>query len=161
MRVADACIYEVATCLPGVTARDLARVMRDRQIGYIVVVQPCEGGEMAPVGMVTDRDLAIRMVADGGDASTLTAGDLMHAPVATVLETDSIHDAIRRMARLGISRLPVVNASRHVIGIVMANDLVRVVAEDLCELARINPRRIEVAQAAAPGPLPCHWPPRQ
>jgi signal-transduction protein with cAMP-binding, CBS, and nucleotidyltransferase domain len=157
MRIGDVCTYEVATCLRGVSAREVARVMRDRQVDDVVVVEPCNS-EMLPIGIVTDRDLVVRIVAAGCDADALTAGDVMHDQVATAFASESVYDAVRRMEHLGIG-LPVVNERRHLVGIVAAGDIVRLMGQELSEVGRIGPHRIEAEGEAAPWPGPSHWPP--
>jgi signal-transduction protein with cAMP-binding, CBS, and nucleotidyltransferase domain len=160
MRVGEVCIHDVATCVRSAHLRELAKVMRDRHVGNVVVVEPLDG-EVLPVGIVTDRDLVVRVIAAGCDADAHTAGEVMHTPVTSVLESESVHDAIERMGRLGVSRLPVVDHRGHLRGIITANDIVALLGSEIGEIGRISPQRTEREQAGTPAPGPCHWPPRQ
>ncbi|HEX6364077.1 MAG TPA: CBS domain-containing protein [Albitalea sp.] len=160
MNIGEVCIHDIATCVRSATLREIAKVMRDRHVGNVVVVEPVDG-EVLPVGIVTDRDLVVCVIAAGRDAGALTAGEAMHSPVASVLESESVHHAIECMGTLGVSRLPVVDHHGHLTGIISASEIVALLGRELGEIGRISPHRIELEQAAAPAPGPCHWPPRQ
>lgn len=96
---------------------EAARVMRDRDIGNVIVL---EGGTVS--GIVTDRDIVIRAVAEGQDPSTITLGDIASRDVTTLSPSDSVEDAVRVMRDKAVRRLPVVEGDRPV-GIVSIGDL--------------------------------------
>ncbi len=132
---------EVVTAVAGDTARHVAGLMRERNVGSVVIVD--EAG--APVGFVTDRDLAVDIVADGHPADALVGG---HAsgPVVTGTPDMSVLDAVDLMAEHGIRRLPVLDDDR-LTGIVTLDDLA-VRTGDL-ELAQSITARL--TRAALPG----------
>ena len=98
------------------TVADAAQQMRDLDIGDVLVVQ---GGMLA--GIVTDRDLVVRAIAEGRDA-TSTLGDIVSSQVVCITPTDSADDAIRLMRDRALRRVPVVENGRPV-GIVSLGDL--------------------------------------
>lgn len=96
---------------------DAAKAMDERDIGDVLVMQ---GGELC--GIVTDRDIAIRAVARGGDPSTMRLGDICSRELVMLKPDDGIEDAIARMREHCVRRMPVVDGGRPV-GIVSLGDL--------------------------------------
>jgi CBS domain-containing protein len=99
------------------TIADAARVMRDSDIGDVVVV---EDGQVS--GIVTDRDIVIRAVADARDSDSTTVADVCTTGVETIEPDASVDDAVRLMREKDIRRLPVTESGRPV-GIVSLGDL--------------------------------------
>ncbi|HVL47076.1 MAG TPA: CBS domain-containing protein [Candidatus Thermoplasmatota archaeon] len=108
---------KVVTIAPRASAREASRLMRAKAIGCLVVV---DGG--APLGVVTERDLAFRVLAEGRDPDGTRVADVMSAPVATVDPAASIEEAAMRMKQLGVKRL-VVCLDGEVRGLVSATDI--------------------------------------
>ena len=96
---------------------DAARAMRDSDIGNVIVL---ENGRIC--GIVTDRDIAIRGVAEGRNISSLTLGDICSRQLTTLSPTDSVDDAVLLMREKALRRLPVVEGGKPV-GIVSLGDL--------------------------------------
>ena len=120
-----------------------AKLMRDHHIGALVVT---EGGAGArrPIGIVTDRDMVVEVVAADVDYRTLTVGDIMSERPATLKETAGLFEIIAQMRNGGVRRLVVVDANEHLLGIVAMDDLIPVLAEELSALAqaiRVEQRR--------------------
>jgi CBS domain-containing protein len=99
------------------TVLQAAQVMRDSDIGDVVVV---EDGQVA--GIVTDRDIVVRSVADGRDADSTTVGDIATTGIQAIEPEASVDDALRTMREDDIRRLPVAKNGRPV-GIVTLGDL--------------------------------------
>jgi CBS domain-containing protein len=150
MRIGDICSRSVVTCGVEDGVPELARLMREEHVGDVVVVEEAFGIRR-PVGIVTDRDLVVQVLAAGIDAASVTAGDLMHG-ISTVLETEAVYDAIWTMRRSGARRLPVVDGRNGLFGIVTMDDLVQFLAEELTELSRVSPhqRRMETEARCEP-----------
>ena len=108
-----------ACCTAQTPLRDVARMMVDHDCGQIPVVDD----QGAPLGVVTDRDIAVRIVAEGRDAASATAGDAMSTPAQTVREDSSLKDAVCLMEAAKIRRVPVVDASGKLAGIVSIADI--------------------------------------
>ena len=101
----------------GDTIVDAARVMRDSDIGDVVVM---EDGQVS--GIVTDRDIVVRGIAEGRDPDSTTVGDVCTTGIETIDPASSVDDALRLMREHDIRRLPVVKNGRPV-GIVSLGDL--------------------------------------
>lgn len=114
------------------SAQDLARRMDDERIGSVVVT---DGDE--PVGIVTDRDLAMRVVGDGSDPGSMTAEDVMSENLTTVNADDGFYTAAERMSEEGIRRLPVVDSDGSLNGIITADDFTELLADEQAQLASI------------------------
>ncbi|MEA2297441.1 MAG: hypothetical protein QOF77_377 [Solirubrobacteraceae bacterium] len=107
----------VVTAPPAATVREVAELMRDRNVGSVVLADPSEH----PVGFITDRDLAISVVAGAGDGQA-AASDHASAPVVTATTAMDVEEAAALMVRHGIRRLPVLDGER-LAGIVTLDDL--------------------------------------
>ncbi|HEY0858758.1 MAG TPA: CBS domain-containing protein [Albitalea sp.] len=147
MQLREICTCPVVTCGRDTSALELAQLMRDRHVGDVVIVEQHEDGA-TPVGIVTDRDLVIEVMARGVAPELLCAGDLIGDGIVTVLESEAVYDAIWQMRSKGIRRLPVVDAQGLLLGILTADDVTRFIAEELTELARVAPRQIKHEMAA-------------
>ena len=101
----------------GDTIADAARVMRDSDIGDVVVM---DGGQVS--GIVTDRDIVVRGIAEGREAESTSVGDVCTTGVETVDPSASVDDALRIMREHDIRRLPVAKSGRPV-GIISLGDL--------------------------------------
>jgi CBS domain-containing protein len=130
----------VVTAEPATSVREVAELMRERNVGSVVL---CDGGR--PVGFITDRDLAVSVLADGRDPSD-HVGDHASAPVVTVGPEMGVEDAAELMVRHGIRRLPVVDGGR-LSGIVTLDDL----AVRTGDLELAQSMLTEITRAALPG----------
>jgi CBS domain-containing protein len=107
-----------AACRINTPVRDVARMMLDNDCGQIPVLDD----QNRPMGVVTDRDIAIRMVAKSGNVSA-TAGDVMTTPIKTVRADSDLKDCICLMEEAKVRRVPVVDDSGKLAGIVALADI--------------------------------------
>ena len=117
-------IREVMTAAPitvgtDATLREAAQVMAENDIGDVFVVEPVSEGL---VGILTDRDIAIRAIATGLDPSTTKVGDVSTDGVGALGPNDTVQDALRLMREKAVRRLPVVESGKA-IGVVTLGDL--------------------------------------
>lgn len=136
MPIGELCSREVI-----VTQRDdsvllAAKLMRQHHVGDVLVVDEVDGKRI-PVGVVTDRDLVVEILAPELDPDAITVGDIMVEDVAVVEETIGVFEAIRYMRDKGVRRLPVVNDAGALVGIVSLDDLLALLAEELNALAKL------------------------
>jgi CBS domain-containing protein len=132
MNVAATCCKAVIT----VDRRDeiltAARLMREHHVGFLVVVEPgAEKSWMRPIGVLTDRDIVISVVAPEADPRSLTVGDVMTENPVIASLTDSIDTTICKMQHFGVRRLPVVGAHGELKGVLSLDDLVRSLSVEL------------------------------
>jgi CBS domain-containing protein len=137
MNAGDVCTREVVVTGKESTVIEAARIMRDYHVGNLVVTEE-RNGEQAPIGILTDRDIVIGVVARESDyLGSLAVGDVMSAELVTVRENESLADTLRRMRALGIRRVPVVNDKGGLEGILSIDDLVEQVCEQLTDITRL------------------------
>ena len=130
MTIGEICVRIVVFAYENMPLTEAARLMREHHVGSLVVVK--EGDpERTPVGIITDRDIVVEVVAAGLDARVLTVGEIMGRELVTAREQDNVLDILRVMRRRGIRRMPVVTASGSLAGIVTIDDLLEIVAEEL------------------------------
>ena len=139
MPVGEICNREVVVAERTTTIVEAARLMRRYHVGDLVVVDEVQG-RWVPVGMVTDRDLVVEVIAREQPLASCTVGAIMSATVVCVPETAGVIEAIQLMRSHGVRRVPVVDAGGALVGILAADDLLDLLAEELSALARIAPR---------------------
>lgn len=133
MSVGRICSRVVVTATPDETVREAATRMGRHDVGTLVVVE--EGS--VPIGILTDRDVALRCVGRGLDADTTDVGDVMTAPVATVEEGTAIEVAVARMAAAGTRRLVVTGPDDRLAGILAMDDVLDLLSEEASDVGRI------------------------
>jgi CBS domain-containing protein len=134
MKIGNLCHRNAITVRRNDELIKAAQLMRDRHIGYLVVVDSADGLER-PVGVLTDRDIVITVVARETDPRSLRVGDIMTQQPITVSEADSLEKGLREMRRVGVRRLPVVGQRGELVGIVSLDDVLDIVAGQLQDIA--------------------------
>lgn len=130
MTIGRICQREVDLANPDEPVLAAAKRMRDRHVGTLVVINQ----EKVPVGLITDRDLAIRTLAEDRDPATTTVGDIMSQYPRTVSEHTPIEEALATMRSLGVRRLPVVGTDDQLIGIVSISDFLNLLVEEFRDI---------------------------
>jgi uncharacterized protein (DUF2267 family)/predicted transcriptional regulator len=128
---------------PSNTVLEAARAIENNNIGAVIVHD-----EGSVIGLVTDRDLAVRVLGRGLNAEATTLGEMMTTPVMTLSPMDSQNDAIRLMQQRNIRRIPLVEAGR-IVGIVTLDDLLLDEAAPLDQLAAVVEAQIGPGGPAA------------
>ena len=125
MQVKEVCTADVVCCSPQTNALQAAHLMRTRHVGDVVVVDDPEQ-EPIPLGVVTDRDLAIEVLGNERDPARTSVVSLMRTPVVIARESEDVGVVIERMRLQGVRRIPVVDdEGGAVVGIVTLDDLMR------------------------------------
>jgi len=118
MRIQDVMTADVSFVRPDTPILEIARKMRDGDIGSTPVVE-----DERLVGMVTDRDLVVRVIAEGGDVRTKTARDAMSPGILYCFVDDSVEAVLENMGDQQIRRLPVIDREKRLVGVVSLGDL--------------------------------------
>ncbi len=147
MRTGEICTRQVVYCGRHASVLEIAQLMRNHHVGDLVVAETRDD-VLKPLGVVTDRDLVVKVLAEGVAPETLTAADLMTRKLVTALDTESAHEAIVRMRAEGIRRLPIVDRGGALIGVLSADDVTEFLAEELTEVAHIAPRQSGLEKVA-------------
>jgi CBS domain-containing protein len=135
MRIADLCRRDVVTCTAATSLIELARTMRKSHVGSVVVVGG--GGERKPLGIVTDRDIVIEVLAMGLNPFAVTAGDIMTTSPAVARPGDDALWALKIMRDRGVRRLPVVDEQGQLAGMLAFDDLMQHVASSLEDISQV------------------------
>lgn len=148
MEIASLCHRNVITVREDEGLVAAAEIMRSRHVGYLVVVRPGSMDVAAePCGVLTDRDIVIKVVARQADPRTLTVGDVMTRQPVVVPDSESVEYALGEMRRTGVRRLPVTGAHGQLVGILSVDDVVESLADALGAVAGTirHEQRIESA----------------
>lgn len=123
MQVSSCMSEDVLVCAPNHSIREAAKAMKDIDAGLLPV-----GENNRLVGMITDRDIAVRAVADGKDCET-PVREVMTSDVQYCFEDEELADAAAKMGALQLRRLPVLNRDKRLVGIVSLGDIARIEGE--------------------------------
>jgi CBS domain-containing protein len=147
MKTTDICNREVVTVGAHDSLRDAAALMRQHHVGDVVVVER-SGGYLAPLGILTDRDIVVEVVAGGVELEDVTVGDAMTGDLGTAGEDDDLLSTLERMRENAVRRLPVIDAKGVLVGIVTLDDIIGLLAKELTEVWAliVRERRHEAEQ---------------
>lgn len=145
MQIGEICTREVVVAQRDTTVLAAAQLMRHYHVGDLLVVEEPDGARV-PVGIVTDRDIVIGVIAPELDPKILTLGDIMGQELATAKEGDGVFETIQLMCFKGVRRVPVVDSKGALAGIVSLDDLIEVLAEETAEMARLIAREQQKEQ---------------
>jgi CBS domain-containing protein len=145
MTIGTICTHRVITVDRGIDIAAAATVMRENHIGYLIVTDAQSGGS-APIGVITDRDIVVKVMARDVEPHTLTVGDVMTPEPLTAAEDDGISETLHRMRRLGVRRVPVVGARGQVSGVLSIDDVVDHLVKQLSDVAGSIRNELEVEQ---------------
>lgn len=137
MKVHDFCNAQVVTVEPQASLREAALLMRNGHVGALVVVER-KGGVERPVGLLTDRDIVVAVIAvPGARPEGIRVVDAMSQPLVAVREDDNVFEVVEIMQQKAVRRLPVLGADGALRGIVTADDVLRVLSAELGNLAEM------------------------
>ena len=136
MPISEICNREIIVVQRDDTTLEAAKLMRQHHVGDVVVVED-RGGIRVPIGIVTDRDLVVEIMAPELDHLVITVGDIMAPDLAMVKENIGLFEAIQYMRAKGVRRLPVVDFSGGLVGILTLDDLLELLAEELLALSKL------------------------
>lgn len=143
MKTLEACKHDVVVARRDTSLADAAKLMRERHVGCIVVVDTNDASK--PVGILTDRDIVVEVVAAELDPRSVTVGEIMSTPVVTVRAGDDALDTLKAMRIRGVRRVPVVDDAGALAGLASLDDLLEIAGETLNDVvgAIVSERSIE------------------
>ncbi len=136
MPVAEICNRDVVILKRDDTILEAAKLMRQHHVGDVLVVEE-RGGIRIPVGIVTDRDLVVEIMAPELDQKVITVGDIMIRELVTVKESVGVFEAIQYMRGKTVRRLPIVDENGGLVGILTLDDLLELLSEELFAIAKL------------------------
>lgn len=147
MPLIDFCKAPVYTIAPDKFAIEAAELMRDKKIGCLVVTE-----FEKPIGILTDRDLMIRVLAEGKDPSTTKIRDIMTSEPVMVPETVGVWELVQTMKKHGVRRFPVLAGDGKLVGMITLDDLIELIGDEMSglgeaiasELGHTKPAEVKV-----------------
>jgi CBS domain-containing protein len=139
MSIGEFCNREVVFATRKTSIIEATQLMRKFHVGNLVVVDVVEG-KRVPIGIVTDRDIVIEIIAESLSIDDFIVGDIMSPQLVSVQENEGVFETIRLMRAHGIRRIPVINHEGELVGIISVDDMLDLLAEELAELAKVAPR---------------------
>ncbi len=136
MPIGEICNREVVIMRRNDSVKEAAKIMRQQHVGDVLVVDERDSMKV-PVGIVTDRDLVVEIMASDIQRPTISVGDIMSPELATIRESAGVFEAIQFMRSKGVRRLPVVSDSGALVGILALDDLLELISEELLELSKL------------------------
>lgn len=138
MTIGTICNREVITVQRDATVLHAALLMRQYHVGDVVVIENRKN-KTVPIGIVTDRDIVVELVATELDCEVITVGDII-TKLIVAKESTSRFEAMQLMADKGIRRLPVIDDDGGLVGIITSDDLLLLLSKDLAELTKLVTR---------------------
>jgi CBS domain-containing protein len=133
------CTPDVICCGPATSVQAAASLMRLKHTGDLVVVDDPEEDRI-PLGVITDRDLVVEVLANGLNPATTAVRSLLQTPIVIAQEHEDASEALERMRTHAVRRLPIVGSEGKLVGIITLDDLLQLVAADINALVEIVSR---------------------
>jgi len=134
MFAGEYCNRDVVIASKADSLRDAIQLMRSHHVGDVIVVENVAGNN-SPVGILTDRDIVLEVLAQDIDIDSVSVGDVMSDQLVSVTEETGIEETLDVMRAHGIRRLPVINHAGALQGIISSDDFLELVAEQVQKLA--------------------------
>ena len=140
MRAGEICNREVVVIDTDSSIVEAAKVMREYHVGDVVVVSE-NYGKQSPIGILTDRDIAIEIVAKGTAPEAVSVGDAMSFELVTADENDDLMHVIEIMRDRGVRRIPIVDANEVLLGILSVDDVLDLISEIFVDIVHLVDRQ--------------------
>ncbi|KTC90298.1 CBS domain-containing protein [Fluoribacter dumoffii] len=136
MRVGEYCNRDVVVINSNESVKKAAELMRSYHVGDLVLVEETDNKKV-PIGIVTDRDLVVEVMAAGVTPESLLVRDILTEPFFSVFEKDSLFDALEVMHSKKIRRLPVIKEDNTLIGIITLDDFIEILTETMIQVVDV------------------------
>jgi len=141
MTAGEYCNREVVITGQDVSVTEAAMLMKQHHVGDLVVVEK-QGEKTLPIGIITDRDIVIEVIAKKADPDALIIKDIMSTGLVTVEEKQALLDTLTLMQNQGVRRIIVVDAQGSLQGLLSADDAIELIAEAINNLTKLVKREI-------------------
>ena len=147
MKIGEICSRSVITVAEDASILDVVKEMRRHHVGDVIVTKRDDGSEK-PLGIITDRDIVIELLAEEVALDTVDVGDVMTMTLVTAPHDADVFETLRFMGIKGVRRIPVLDDDGSLYGVLSADDIMRVLTKELTFIAEISPRQIERERAS-------------
>ncbi|MGD8484497.1 MAG: CBS domain-containing protein [Thioalkalispiraceae bacterium] len=141
MSAGEYCNRDVVVVEKSESVREAVNLMRNNHVGDVVIVEK-QGEMVVPLGILTDRDIVIEILAEDVALDKVSVGDVMSDQLVTVTEQTKLLDAIKQMRIKGVRRLPVVNQQGGLEGILSVDDILELIVEQLSDIVGLVSKEI-------------------
>jgi predicted transcriptional regulator len=142
--IGEMSIKPVVTIAPDASIQEAARLMRTKKVGALVVTS-----SRKPIGIITDRDITVEVVAAGGDPAATPVRNVMHRNPRVLREDQGLLDAVKVFSNAGVRRLPVVNRAGAVKGIIALDDVLMLLGTEMAYVSTALSRSLGRPATAA------------
>ena len=136
MSISEYCNREVVVIGRDESVVEAAKLMREQHVGSVIVVKHVNH-EVLPIGILTDRDIVVELVAKEADPAQLKVADVMAAELLMAEESEEVMEVLQRMRLKGVRRIPVVDVQGSLVGIFSMDDMLELIAEQLHEVVGV------------------------
>ncbi|HKJ04132.1 MAG TPA: CBS domain-containing protein [Geopsychrobacteraceae bacterium] len=136
MSVGEYCIRDVVITDRDTSILEAAKLMRRHHVGSLIIVDKKKGLNI-PVGILTDRDIVVELLADDVDLEKISIGDAMSDNLVTATEEDEVMETIEKMRGWGVRRVPVIDHEGAIVGLLAVDDMIELIAEQMNNLAKL------------------------
>ena len=138
MRAGELCVRDVVTARPDECVVDVARRMASLDVGDVIVIEERPGHPPRPLGIVTDRDLVVDVLAHAERLpSTTTLADILHRDLVTAREDDDVQTVLDKMRSHAIRRVPIVDHDGGLQGVLSIDDVIGLLRDDIVTAANL------------------------
>ena len=149
MSVGEICNRNVAVVSKESSIQEAAELMRKRHVGDLIVVGH-DHNRKIPIGILTDRDIVVELIAKKVPTDAVTVGDIMSYELVTAMEDDDMLQTLKLMRAKGARRLPVVDAGGSLVGVLTVDDIVELIAATLSDVSKLIERQQHLEQDIRP-----------
>jgi len=142
MNVGNICNRKVIFADVGINLLDASKLMREHHVGSIIVTQRETGGDR-PLGIITDRDLVVEVMAEEIEPQNVTLKDAMTRHPLIAYESDDCYEVLERMREKGVRRIPVVNSEGFLVGVLAIDDILRMMFHEMGNLVSLVKKEYE------------------
>ncbi len=142
--IGEMSIKPVVTIAPDASIQEAARLMRTKKVGALVVVN-----SRKPIGILTDRDITVDVVAAGNDPTKTLVNTVMHRNPRVLREDQGLFDAVKTFSSAGVRRLPIVNGAGTVKGIIALDDVLMLLGNEMAHVSTALSRSLGRPVAAS------------
>jgi len=146
INIGKVCKRNVSAVDWGDSVLDAVRLMRRNHVGDVVVTKRDNGG-VQPVGIITDRDIVVELIAEQVDMEKITVGDVMSYELLTADEDADLVTTLKDMRSRGVRRIPVVDKAGYLAGIFSVDDMIELLATQLTDIAYLFARERDYEEA--------------
>ncbi len=136
MKVSDVCVPNPVVVKAGDSIRIAAQYMKQYHVGSLIVVEVINDG-IKPIGIITDRDIVLKVATQGRSVDEVIVDEVMSKDLETAEGEEDIYEALQKMRRKGVRRLPIVDEEGLLVGIMTVDDALEFIVKQLVEVVRL------------------------